>query len=102
MIEVEAAEGLAAFFLFKNETWNSQGTFKVFNQTKTLSMSKPEMSAAEHNQLVELMQSLASMQFKMARVKNMFPNYHQQLQHTYNQMLLNARRSNILPPWMTV
>lgn len=34
MIEVEAAEELAAFFLFKNETWNSQGTFKVFNQTK--------------------------------------------------------------------
>jgi hypothetical protein len=38
----------------------------------------------------------------MARVKSMFPNYHQQLQQTYNQLLIQAKRSNILPPWMTI
>jgi hypothetical protein len=63
-------------------------------------MQRTDMSAAQHTQMAELMQSLASMQFKMSRVKTMFPNYHQQLQHTYNQLLIHAKRSNLLPPWM--
>ncbi len=68
----------------------------------TYNMQRSQLTAAQHTQMAELMQSLASMQFKMSRVKNMFPNYHQQLQQTYNQLLIHAKRSNILPPWLTV
>gem|GEM_PF-2005724 len=68
----------------------------------TYKMHRTQMTAAQHTQMAELMQSLALMQFKMSRVKSMFPNYHQQLQQTYNQLLIQAKRSNILPPWMTV
>ncbi len=63
-------------------------------------MQRSDMAASQHTQIAELMETLASLQFKMSRVKNMFPTYHQHLQHTYNQMLIQARKSNILPPWM--
>lgn len=64
-------------------------------------MQRNELNTVRHTQIAELMQSLASMQFKMSRVKSMFPNYYQQLQQTYNQMLMQARKDNLLPPWMT-
>jgi hypothetical protein len=63
-------------------------------------MHKNQMTATQHTQVADLMHSLAAMQFKMARVKNMFPNYHQQLQHSYNQLLIQAKQNNIVPPWM--
>ncbi|MFM7233782.1 MAG: hypothetical protein ACKOZM_04270 [Flavobacteriales bacterium] len=53
---------------------------------------------AQLTQVADLINTLADMQLKMSRVKAMFPNYHQQLQHTYNQLLLQARRNNVLPP----
>jgi hypothetical protein len=65
-------------------------------------MSKNEMTAAHHTQIADLMQTLATMQFKKSRVKSMFPNYYQQLQQNYNQLLIHAKRSNVLPPWMTI
>jgi hypothetical protein len=65
-------------------------------------MSKNEMTAAHHTQIADLMQTLATMQFKMSRVKSMFPNYYQQLLQNYNQLLIHAKRSNVLPPWMTI
>jgi len=64
-------------------------------------MQRTDLSAAQHSQMADLMQSLAAMQFKMSRVKSMFPQYHQQLQNSYNQLLIHAKRSNMLPPWMT-
>jgi hypothetical protein len=65
-------------------------------------MSRNEMTTAHHTQIADLMQTLASMQFKMSRVKTMFPNYYQQLLQNYNQLLIHAKRSNVLPPWMTI
>jgi len=53
------------------------------------------------HQAADLMNTLADMQLKMSRVKSMFPNYHQQLQHTYNQIVMQARHNKVLPPWMT-
>jgi hypothetical protein len=61
-----------------------------------------EQIAAQHNRLAEVLRSLANMQFTMSRVKNVFPNYHQHLQQKYNQLLLEAKREHLLPPWMTI
>jgi hypothetical protein len=64
-------------------------------------MQNPDKKNVQLNQVADLMNTLADMQLKMSRVKSMFPNYHQQLQHTYNQLIMQARRNNVLPPWMT-
>ena len=64
-------------------------------------MQNPDKKNVQLNQVADLMNTLADMQLKMSRVKAMFPNYHQQLQHTYNQLIIQARRNNVLPPWMT-
>lgn len=64
-------------------------------------MKTTDKKNAQLTQAVDLMNTLADMQMKMSRVKAMFPNYHQQLQHTYNQLIMQARRNNVLPPWMT-
>jgi hypothetical protein len=64
-------------------------------------MKANDKKNAQLSQVADLMNTLADMQLKMSRVKSMFPNYHQQLQHTYNQLIMQARRNNVLPPWMT-
>jgi molecular chaperone GrpE (heat shock protein) len=64
-------------------------------------MKPNDKKNAQLSQVADLMNTLADMQLKMTRVKAMFPNYHQQLQNTYNQLLMQARRNNVLPPWMT-
>jgi molecular chaperone GrpE (heat shock protein) len=64
-------------------------------------MKASDKKNAQLSQMADLVNTLADMQLKMSRVKAMFPNYHQQLQHTYNQLIMQARRNNVLPPWMT-
>jgi hypothetical protein len=64
-------------------------------------MKASDKKNAQLSQVADLVNTLADMQLKMSRVKSMFPNYHQQLQHTYNQLIMQARRNNVLPPWMT-
>jgi molecular chaperone GrpE (heat shock protein) len=63
-------------------------------------MKSLDMKNAQLNQVAELMNTLSDMQLKMSRVKSMFPNYHQQLQQSYNQLIMQARRNQVLPPWM--
>ena len=58
------------------------------------------MNLAQHEQLVALMESLNALQQRMHRVKDMFPNYHTQLLQEYNKLLLDAKQSHVLPPWM--
>jgi molecular chaperone GrpE (heat shock protein) len=64
-------------------------------------MKTLDMKNAQLNQVAELMNTLSDMQLKMSRVKSMFPNYHQQLQQSYNQLIMQARRNHVLPPWMS-
>jgi len=64
-------------------------------------MTTTDKKNAQLNQVADLINTLADMQLKMARVKSMFPNYYQQLQYSYNQLIMQARRNNVLPPWMT-
>ena len=64
-------------------------------------MKANDRKDAQLNQVADLMNTLADVQLKMSRVKSMFPNYHQQLQHTYNQIVTQARHNKVLPPWMT-
>lgn len=64
-------------------------------------MKTNDKKNAQLNQVADLMNTLADMQLKMSRVKSMFSNYHQQLQQSYNQLIMQARRNNVLPPWMT-
>jgi len=64
-------------------------------------MKSNDKKNAQLSQVVELMNTLYDMQLKMSRVKAMFPNYHQQLQQSYNQLLIQARRNNVLPPCLT-
>jgi hypothetical protein len=63
-------------------------------------MKTLDMKNAQLNQVAELMNTLSDMQLKMSRVKSMFPNYHQHLQQSYNQLIMQARRNHVLPPWM--
>jgi hypothetical protein len=63
-------------------------------------MKTLDMKNAQLNQVAELMNTLSDMQLKMSRVKSMFPNYHLQLQQSYNQLIMQARRNHVLPPWM--
>ena len=64
-------------------------------------MTTTDKKNAQLTQVAELINTLADMQLKMSRVKAMFPNYYQQLQQTYNQLLIQARRNNVLPPCLT-
>lgn len=63
-------------------------------------MEKIHSSAAHHAQYAELVNSLTAIQIRMSRVKSTFPNYYQQLQKNYNNLLIQARQYNIMPPWM--
>lgn len=63
-------------------------------------MEKINASVVQHNELADMMNSLTAIQMRMARVKNTFPNYYQQLQKNYNALLMHARQSNMMPPWM--
>ncbi|MEN9348774.1 MAG: hypothetical protein ACOVOO_03310 [Flavobacteriales bacterium] len=58
------------------------------------------MNLAQHEKLVALMETLNALQQRMHRVKDMFPNYHAHLLQQYNKLLLEARQSHVLPPWM--
>jgi molecular chaperone GrpE (heat shock protein) len=68
---------------------------------KLKAMNNTDKKNAQLSQVADLMNTLSDMQLKMSRVKAMFPNYHQQLQQTYNQLIMQAKRNNVLPPWMT-
>ena len=63
-------------------------------------MEKMNSSVTQHAQYAELVNSLTAIHIRMARVKSTFPNYYQQLQKNYNSLLMQARQSNMLPPWM--
>lgn len=63
-------------------------------------MERNQLVAMRHTEMAELMSTLASLQNQMLRVKNTFPKYHQELQFTYNQLLLKAKQMNLMPPWM--
>lgn len=63
-------------------------------------MEKMHSSVAQHAQYAELVNSLTAIHLRMSRVKSTFPNYYQQLQKNYNSLLMQARQSNMLPPWM--
>lgn len=58
-------------------------------------------SMAQQTKMAEMMNALTAIQQKMSIVRSTFPNYYQQLQLTYNQMLLSAKHENMTPPWMT-
>ena len=64
-------------------------------------MKNADKKNAQLSQVADLVNTLADMQLKMSRVKAMFPNYHQHLQQSYNQLIMQAKRNNVLPPWMT-
>ncbi|MFN0030623.1 MAG: hypothetical protein ACKVOR_00540 [Flavobacteriales bacterium] len=57
-------------------------------------------TVAAHSHMADLMNNLTALQVKMQKVKGMFPNYHQHLLYTYNQLLLKARTNNMMPPWL--
>ncbi len=58
------------------------------------------LTNVQHLQVTELMQTLTDIQLRMSRVKNTFPHYYNQLQQTYKQMLTQAKKDKIVPPWM--
>jgi len=58
------------------------------------------MTPIQHQQIAALMERLANIQLRMATVKNVFPNHYMELRHSYNQMLLEARAAQVVPPWM--
>jgi hypothetical protein len=63
-------------------------------------MQPNQAQVANHAQLSDMMNALTAIQMKMSKVRTTFPNYYQHLQHTYNQLLLVAKKKNMLPPWM--
>jgi hypothetical protein len=63
-------------------------------------MQPNHAQVAQHAQLSEMMNALTAIQLKMSKVRTTFPNYYQHLQHTYNQMLISAKKNNMMPPWM--
>jgi iron-sulfur cluster repair protein YtfE (RIC family) len=63
-------------------------------------MQPNHLRVAHHAQLSEMMNALTAIQVKMSKVRSTFPNYYQHLQQTYNQMLLQAKEQNMMPPWM--
>jgi hypothetical protein len=84
----------------KNVTIYSPFPLESIRLPNLTNMQKMNASVAQHAQLSELVNSLTAIHMRMARVKSTFPNYYQQLQKNYNALLLEAKSTNILPPWM--
>ncbi|MCC6599630.1 MAG: hypothetical protein IT223_03035 [Crocinitomicaceae bacterium] len=58
------------------------------------------MTPQQHAEMAALMNSLNDIQIRMARVKHIFPSHYSQLLQSYNQILAEAKRQRLLPPWM--
>lgn len=58
------------------------------------------MNPLQHQQLASFLERLTLLQQRMARVQHVFPNHYAELKHRYNQMLLEAREAQVMPPWM--
>lgn len=58
------------------------------------------MSHIQLEQMTALMNTLQTLQQRMARTKNVFPNHYAELESRYEQLLMEARSNKLTPPWM--
>ncbi|MEY3398589.1 MAG: hypothetical protein RL220_1183, partial [Bacteroidota bacterium] len=61
--------------------------------------SKP-MSLQQHEQISAVMNNLTQIRYRISRMKSMFPDYCAHLEEQYAATISDARKFNMLPPWM--